>query len=268
MKGANRYWLKFFHPAIVAVSILLFIIEYLLVYVSEAIGILSALAAVLITYGLLSILNLSDALSKALEDISILFIYVLLMAGLPWFYLSQSLLVPGVYSLVMALCFWRESAKNPEMSLGELLNHLGIKRENLSKNLLLGLMGAPLGAIEYFILKPSLPPPSPSFDILYLAQTIVYMFFFVALGEEILFRAMIQRSLAEFMTPWSSVFWSAVIFAAMHTVWRSVPELFFVFAAGLLLGALYLKTKNLIGPIAIHAVNNIVLLAIMPYIAH
>ncbi|MEM4521493.1 MAG: type II CAAX endopeptidase family protein [Candidatus Bathyarchaeia archaeon] len=261
-------WLKFLHPAIVAVSSLLFIIEYLLVYVSEALGILSALAAALILYGLLSILKVSDALSRALENISILFIYILLMAGLPWFYLSQSLLVPGVYSLVMALCFWQESAKNPEMDLKKLLNHLGIKRENLYRNLLLGVVGVPLGAIEYFMLKSYLPPPSPSFDMLYVAQTAVYMFFFVALGEEILFRAMIQRSLAAFMTPWSSVFWSAVIFASMHTIWRSIPEIFFVFAAGLLLGAVYLKTKSLIGPIAIHAINNIMLLAIMPYIAH
>ena len=265
MEHVGNRWLRVLHPAIAAVALLLFAIEYLLVYVSEALGILSALASALITYGLMSILNVSDALSKALEDISILLLYIMLMAGLPWFYLSQSLLVPGVYSLVMALCFWRESAKNPVMGVSELLNHLGIKRENLGRNCLLGLAGIPMGIVEYLILRP--PPPAPHFDPLYFIQSAAYMLFFVALGEEILFRAMIQRSLAALMTPWSSVFWSALIFTSMHTIWRSIPELLFVFAAGLLLGAVYTKTGNLTGPILIHAVNNIMLIAIMPYLA-
>lgn len=265
MEHTGKRWLRVIHPAIAAATLLLFVIEYLLVYVSEALGILLALAAALAIYGLISILNVSTMLSNALEDISILLIYIMLMAGLPWFYLSQSLLVPGVYSLVMALCFWRESTKNPTMDVKELFSHLGIRRENLGRNCLLGLAGIPLGTVEYFILRP--PPPTPHFDPLHLLQSTVYMLFFVALGEEILFRAMIQRSLAAFMTPWSSVFWSAMIFAAMHTVWRSIPELFFVFAAGLMLGAAYLKTGNLIGPIAIHAVNNVMLIAIMPYLA-
>ena len=264
-RAMGEHWLRVVHPAIVAVTILLFTIEYLLVYVSEALGILSALASVLTIYGLISILNVSKALSNALEDISILLLYIMLMAGLPWFYLSQSLLIPGVYSLVMALCFWRESAKNPTMSLRELLNHLGIKRENLRRNCLMGLAGIPMGIVEYLILRP--PPPTPHFDPLYLLQLTAYMLFFVALGEEILFRAMIQRSLTVFMTPKSSIFWSALIFTSMHTIWRSIPELFFVFTAGLLLGAVYLKTGSLVGPIVIHTINNTILIAIMPYLA-
>lgn len=256
---------RVFHPAIAAITFLLFVIEYLLVYVSEALGILSALASTLIIYGLISILNVSDALSNALEDVSILLIYIMLMAGLPWFYLSQNLLVPGVYSLVIALCLWRESTKNPAMGVRELINHLGIKRENLKKSCLAGLAGIPLGMIEYLILQP--PPPTPHFDPFYFLQTAVYMLFFVALGEEILFRAMIQRSLTVFMAPKSSIFWSALIFAAMHTVWRSIPEILFVFAAGILLGAVYLKTGSLVGPIVIHAANNIMLMTIMPYLA-
>lgn len=257
--------LKAFHPAVAAAVFLLFLIEYLLVFISEALGIISALASTLIIYGLISMLDISDELSNALEDISILLISIMLMAGLPWFYLSQSLLIPGVYSLVIALCFWRLSTKNPTMGALELFTHIGFKRENLKKNLLLGLAGIPLGAIEYMILRP--PPPTPHFNPLYLLQSFVYMLFFVALGEEILFRGIIQRSLTAFMTPWSSLLWSTLIFTAMHTVWRSIPELFFVFAAGLLLGAVYLKTGSLIGPIAIHAVNNTMLIAIMPYLA-
>jgi len=259
-----RGWLRHFHPAIAAVTVLLFSVEYLLVYVSGAVGVLAALASTLSIYVLISVLDLSEGLVRALEDVSILLIYVMLMAGLPWFYLSQGLLIPGVYSLVMALCFWRASSKNPNLDFRGLLEHLWLRRADLKRNCLIGLVGVPLGAIEYFILLP--PPPAPHFDVLHFLQTVAYMLFFVALSEEILFRALIMRSLMEFMEPWSSVLWSALIFAAMHTIWRSLPELLFTLAAGVLLGAVYYKTRNLVGPVMIHAVNNVVLLAVMPYV--
>jgi membrane protease YdiL (CAAX protease family) len=241
------------------------VVEYLLIYVSGAIGIIATLVSVLIIYGLISALEISGGLANALEDISILLIYIMLMAGLPWFYLSQSLLIPGVYSLVMALCFWRASSRNSQLDLRGLIEYFWIKRANIKENCLIGLIGIPLGIIEYFILHP--PPSAPHFDVLYFLQSAAYMLLFVALGEEILFRAMILRSLLEFMKPWASIFWSALIFAAMHTIWRSIPELIFVFAIGVLLGTIYYKTRNLVGPIIIHAINNVMLLAVMPYIA-
>lgn len=52
----------------------------------------------------------------------------------------------------------------------------------------------------------------------------------------------------------------------MHLTWRSVPELFFVFVAGLILGTLYLRTKGLVVPIIAHGVNNVMLVAVLPYI--
>jgi membrane protease YdiL (CAAX protease family) len=47
---------------------------------------------------------------------------------------------------------------------------------------------------------------------------------------------------------------------------RSIPELGFVFIAGLILGILYLKTKSLVAPIIAHGVNNVMLVAVLPYI--
>ncbi|MBC7129988.1 CPBP family intramembrane metalloprotease [Candidatus Bathyarchaeota archaeon] len=265
MEQPRNSLFKIIHPAIASLTILLFVIEYYLAYVSEALGLLTALVSTLIIYGIISILNVSEALAKALEDISLLLIYIMLVAGLPWFYLSQTLFTPAVYSLVIALCLWRLSARHPQMTLMKLAKHIGIKRENLGRNCLIGLAGIPMGAIEYLILKPQ--PPTPYFDPTYFLQTAAYMLFFVALGEELLFRAMIQRSLTDFMEPKAGIFWAALIFAAMHTIWRSIPELFFVFGAGILLGLVYHKTGNLIGPIIIHAVNNTMLIAVMPYLA-
>ena len=79
-------------------------------------------------------------------------------------------------------------------------------------------------------------------------------------------RAIIQNSIIRSLGVAAGIFWSALYFSAMHFVWRSIPELFFTFAGGLVLGAVYYKKRNLVEPVLIHAVNNVVLLAVMPYL--
>ncbi|MBI2328924.1 MAG: CPBP family intramembrane metalloprotease, partial [Chloroflexi bacterium] len=48
--------------------------------------------------------------------------------------------------------------------------------------------------------------------------------------------------------------------------WRSIPELGFVFGAGLILGILYYKTKSLVMPVVAHGVINVILVSVLPYI--
>jgi len=94
----------------------------------------------------------------------------------------------------------------------------------------------------------------------------IYMLLFVGFGEELLFRGLIQVDLMKvFGGKWGLVL-AAAMFAVMHLTWRSIPELFFVFAAGLVLGYVYWKTKSLALPIIIHAANNVMLVAILPYL--
>jgi membrane protease YdiL (CAAX protease family) len=86
------------------------------------------------------------------------------------------------------------------------------------------------------------------------------------LAEELLFRGLIQRDLAvAFGWKWA-LFGATALFTVMHLTWRSIPELGFVFLAGLVLGGLYLRTKSLVAPIVAHGMNNVMLVAIMPYI--
>ena len=93
------------------------------------------------------------------------------------------------------------------------------------------------------------------------------MLLFVGFGEELLFRGLIQVDLMKvFGSVWGLVLASAM-FAVMHLTWRSIPELFFVFAAGLVLGYFYWKTRSLTLPIIIHAANNVMLVAVLPYLA-
>jgi len=112
-----------------------------------------------------------------------------------------------------------------------------------------------------------LPAPAyPIFEFKYLFRDLIYMTFFVALGEEVLFRGLVQRNLTK-MYGWGIALLSTgFLFSVMHLTWRSVPELGFTFFAGILFGYIYYKTKSLVAPIVLHGVNNVMLVAIMPYV--
>jgi hypothetical protein len=94
----------------------------------------------------------------------------------------------------------------------------------------------------------------------------VYMTLFVGLGEELLFRGIIQRDLQDIFGKHTGLIIASYLFGIMHLTWRSVPELFFAFLAGMLLGYIYNRTNSLIGPIFLHGVNNTVLVGVLPYL--
>ncbi len=92
------------------------------------------------------------------------------------------------------------------------------------------------------------------------------MLLFVGIGEELLFRGLIQQDLiGAFGWKWGLV-GASLIFAVMHLTWRSIPELGFVFLAGLILGFLYWKTQSLVAPIVAHGINNVILVSVLPYL--
>ena len=129
---------------------------------------------------------------------------------------------------------------------------------------LLTLIAIPTGTVEYLILRVS--PSFPTFEVRYFLRDTVYMIVFVGIGEELLFRGLIQRDLiVAFGWKWGIV-GASFMFAVMHLTWRSVPELGFVFVAALILGGLYYKTKSLTAPIIMHGVNNVMLVAVWPYL--
>ena len=104
------------------------------------------------------------------------------------------------------------------------------------------------------ILHPA--PAFPAFEVKYLFRDLIYMLCFVGLGEELLFRGLIQTDLMKVFGGKMGLVLASLLFAVMHLTWRSLPELGFVFIAALILGAIYWKTKSLVLPIIIHGINN------------
>jgi membrane protease YdiL (CAAX protease family) len=234
--------------------------EYVFAFQNVAFGIVFSLVLAIGIYLTLSIPRLDQRISNCCETLALIPLYILFTSSLPWFLIGQQYLLPAVYSCILGLCLWHFYQKN--LSLKEIF---GFSRRNLLKYSLIGIaVGYPTGIMEYMILHPA--PAFPAFEVKYLLRDMAYMLLFVGVGEELLFRGFIQRDLVTaFGWQWG-LFGASAIFAVMHFTWRSIPEIGFVFMAGLILGILYLKTKSLVAPIVAHGVNNVVLVAILPYV--
>ena len=88
-------------------------------------------------------------------------------------------------------------------------------------------------------------------------------------GEELLFRGLVQRGLAQLgplaNSPWLPLVLASLVFGACHALTKTYA----VLAAGMgaYLGALYLMTGDLIAPIITHALYDFVLLALYAHAA-
>ncbi len=236
--------------------------EYLFAYQDVAYGVVLCLFLVIFSYLLLSTLVLDPLIAKCVEAISLSPTYILFTASLPWFALKQEYLLPGVYSVILALVLWHIYRRR--YTAGE-LREMGFVVYNFLRHASLGLVLAlPTGLIEYLILRPD--PSAPFLSAAVLLRDIVYMFFFVAIAEEVLFRGIVQKALMDALGLWPGIFITSTLFAAMHVSWRSVPELLFVFLASIMLGYMRVKTKSLVGPLAWHGLNNTLLVGILPYL--
>jgi predicted enzyme related to lactoylglutathione lyase/membrane protease YdiL (CAAX protease family) len=84
---------------------------------------------------------------------------------------------------------------------------------------------------------------------------------FAGLGEETLFRGVLQPWLAGFVSPWPAVVLAAVLFGAMHPVSPTYAML--AGLAGAYFGALVVLTGNLLPPIVAHAGYDFVALLVL-----
>jgi membrane protease YdiL (CAAX protease family) len=201
-------------------------------------------------------------LARTFESLALVPLYILFSASMPWFFLDQQFLLPAVYSLVIAISLWHLHARGE--SIRELLG-LRAPWRRLARPIALAMaVGIPTGVTEYLVLM--VPPPAPTFQAAYLVRDSLYMLAFVALAEELLFRGIVQRDMERLLGRGPGLFLGSLLFAIMHLTWRSVPELGFVFVAGALMGYFYQRTGNLAASIGLHAVNNVLLVSIAPYL--
>ena len=242
-----------------AILVAITLTEWIFAYKDVAYGIGLALFVAMGIYLVVSVMRLRQPIINCAESLALIPLYILFTSSLPWFFINQQYLLPAVYSTILALCLWHIYQK--KLSFSE----LGFKKDKWLKYVVLGIIiGIPVGAVEYFTIYPA--PAFPTFEVKYLLRDMVYMFCFVGLGEELLFRGLVQSDLTKAVGWKWGLILASFMFAVMHLTWRSIPELFFVFIAGLIVGYIYHKTKSLVGPIVLHGTGNVILVAVMPYL--
>jgi uncharacterized protein len=93
------------------------------------------------------------------------------------------------------------------------------------------------------------------------AGGIVLLSLMAGVGEEVLFRGVIQAGLSERLPAWLAVGIAAFLFGVAH--WLTMSYAVFAALIGVYLGILFLLTGNLLVPAVTHALYDIVALSVL-----
>jgi len=126
------------------------------------------------------------------------------------------------------------------------------------------IAGLAFGEAEYLLIgSRALIPDLSQVNLLSL---ILIMVFIVALVEELIFRAVLQTRLAEFLGPAGGIFLASLLFGVMHSSYGTYYEMAYTFLVGCFLGYSFYKTRSLPFVIMIHGSMNVFLFGILPYL--
>lgn len=140
----------------------------------------------------------------------------------------------------------------------------GWKLWYLPAGLLLSLV---LANIEFAVLSRSIDDLRmvPSLEVQNVLALFLVMVFFVGLGEELVFRYVLQARLEGVLGVLGAIMFASVTFAAMHSGYQSGPYIAYVFLVAFLLGSLYYKTRSLALVSLIHGTLNFFLFSFLPF---
>jgi len=93
------------------------------------------------------------------------------------------------------------------------------------------------------------------------AWGIVLLSLMAGIGEEVLFRGVIQAGLADRLPAWLAVGIAALLFGVAH--WLTMSYAVFAILIGVYLGILFLLTGNLLAPAVTHALYDVVALTVL-----
>lgn len=127
------------------------------------------------------------------------------------------------------------------------------------------LMGTGFAIIEYSVLIPEAQISDLTSGNIF--KLSLFMFFFIALVEEIIFRSILQQRFEEKIGPTKGLLIASMLFGAMHSGLSNYYEILFATFAGLIIGYGFQKTRSLPFAVIVNGMNNIILFGILPFIS-
>ncbi|NPE31798.1 CPBP family intramembrane metalloprotease [Methanococcoides sp. SA1] len=118
---------------------------------------------------------------------------------------------------------------------------------------------------EFMIIEPGYLIPDLSF--LNLLKLSLVMVIFVGFIEELIFRAILQTKLEEMIGNYRGLFLASILFGVMHSGYGTPYEMLFTAFAGLMLGYIYQRSRNLFLVGITHGFINVILFGILPHLA-
>ncbi len=125
------------------------------------------------------------------------------------------------------------------------------------------LAGLIFGQVEYTLIETR--ELISDLSLTNLLILIVIMVFIVGLIEELVFRAIIQTSLEDFLGPAGGILLSSLLFGVMHSTYGTSYEMAYTFLVGGFLGYLFYRTRSLPLMVMIHGSINVFLFGIIPH---
>lgn len=105
----------------------------------------------------------------------------------------------------------------------------------------------------------------PELNWEYFTLLFVVMVFFVGLGEEVVFRYILQTRLQASVGIIAALSISSLVFALMHSGYSSLPYMAYVFGVSVMLGVIFYRTNSLAFVSLIHGTLNVFLFSLLPY---
>jgi membrane protease YdiL (CAAX protease family) len=139
---------------------------------------------------------------------------------------------------------------------------IGLTVRRVPLQLLVALTGFVFGIVEYYILRPEPLVTDRTWQSMLLAGTILMIC--TGFAEELIFRGILQRASVQALGRFGLLY-VALLFAVLHTGYRSILDVVFVFGVALLFGWVAEATWSLLGVTVAHGITNIVLFLVMPF---
>ena len=211
------------------------------------------------------LLNIPPGIFQAFSLVSLL---RMMNIGMPVFFDMTIYWLPFIYAPIIVVGFMivMNSFSDGDLTLRGFIDLArGRIRDANAKTIALYIMvglglGALLGFIEYQILGPERLIPDITLGSLLLLG--IVMFVFVGLGEEVVFRYLIQDRLKTVMGTISAILLASLIFALMHSGYSQSFYLVYVFFVGLIFGISYEMTRSLLFVTVLHGAINFFLFSV------
>jgi len=123
------------------------------------------------------------------------------------------------------------------------------------------VVGSGLGGVQWVLDLESTPTDVTPVSALLAVLVVGILVGFV---EELLFRGVLQPSVADIVGTPTAIVAVSVVFASMHSVWREPMNVLFAFLVSLYLGWEYARTRNFWYVCLVHAMINVQVYAVLP----